>query len=182
MLQHRLLAVAILVALAGCASEAPRTTSSGGRAEALHRAAECIRQHGIPKFKDPVLSANGQVYTDVRAMEDKEEAVVQGARRACQSVISAANWNPDQQPPAPPALVAAGVKAAQCMRQHGLPHYADPTADSPYVPGHGFGIPPAALPAGADKRTPVVHQAMQACRALLDAQIQASAMERLAGQ
>jgi hypothetical protein len=38
------------------------------------------------------------------------------------------------------------------------------------------------LPPGADKRTPIVQQALQACRAVLDAEIRASTMDQLVGR
>jgi hypothetical protein len=181
------LAVAALIALAGCSSGGRAPAAAGGavagnRTAALHRAADCVRQHGIPAFHDPAVGANGQVFTDTRPLEDAGDTVLRAARQACQSLISAANWNPDQQPPAPPALVAAGARAAQCMRQHGLPNFKDPTANSVYTPGHGFGIEPDDLPAGADKETPIVAQAATACRTLLDAERVASTLDQLAGK
>jgi hypothetical protein len=38
------------------------------------------------------------------------------------------------------------------------------------------------LPPGADKRSPVVQHAMRTCRSLLDAEIDASKLSKLAGQ
>ncbi len=180
----RALAVpALLLALAGCAHAAPATSHGGGdRAVALHRAADCVRTHGVPDFHDPTVGADGQVFTDTRPLENASDATIEAVRRACQSLADAANWNPEQQPPAPAALVAAGVKAAQCLRQHGLPNVHDPTANTEYTPGHGFGMQASDLPPGADKRTPVVQQAMQACRAELDAEIDASTLDHLAGR
>jgi hypothetical protein len=176
-----LLAVA---ALAGCAQNSPPAAGGGNSADrvaALHTAAQCLRQHGITNFADPVLGANGQVFTDARPLENAGDAA-QAAATACRSQLGAANWNPDQQPPAPPELVAAGVKAAQCMRQHGLTTYHDPTANTPYTPGHGFGIQAQDLPPGADKGTPTVQTALQSCRPLLDAEIDASRLDHLAGK
>src|SRR4051812_23597710 len=37
---------------------------SAARRAKLHAAANCIRQHGLPKYQDPVLTADGYVYTD----------------------------------------------------------------------------------------------------------------------
>jgi hypothetical protein len=176
---------AALAVAAGC-SAAPVSTSTGApagdRAAALHRAADCVRHHGIPGFTDPVVGADGQVFTDTRSLDNASDATKEAARRACQSLISAANWNPAVQAPAPPALVAAGARAAACLRQHGLPNMKDPTATTQYTPGHGFGMSADELPPGADKATPVVQQAMQACRALLDAEIDASSLDHLAGR
>jgi hypothetical protein len=42
----------------------PGQGPASSRAAALHAAAQCIRQHGIPAYADPVLTAGGQVYSD----------------------------------------------------------------------------------------------------------------------
>ncbi len=178
-------ALLALAALAGCSSpDSPAaTTGSGDRAAKLHDAAECLRQHGVENFHDPVLGANGQVFTDTRALEEKKpETTVSTAMTACRDKINAANWKPDQLPPAPAALVAAGVKSAQCMRAHGLPNVKDPTANSIYTPGHGFGVTADELPPGVDKRSPVLQQAIEACRSVLDAETRASSLDQLAGK
>jgi hypothetical protein len=179
-----LLAVA---ALAGCSNQqqgAAPPAASGDRIAKLHAAAECLRQHGISNFADPVLGASGQVFTDLRGLEsaDVTEGTVEAALNACRDQLGAASWNPNELPPAPAALVAAGVRGAQCMREHGLPNFQDPTANSPYTPGHGFGMRPEDLPPGADKGTPSVQSALTACRSILDAEIAASRLDQLAGK
>jgi hypothetical protein len=177
-------ALLALAVLAGCASpDSPEATGTDDRTAKLHEAAECLRQHGVENFSDPVLGANGQVFTDTRALEEKRpETTVSSAKAACRDKINAANWNPDQQPPAPAALVAAGVKSAQCLRAHGLPNVKDPTASSVYTPGHGFGLRPEELPPGVDKRSPIMRQALDACRTILDAENTASSLDQLAGK
>src|SRR5690349_9333564 len=120
-----------VAALAGCSQNADSPPAAGGgssadRVAALRAAAECLRQHGITNFADPVLGANGQVFTDRRSLDEAEgrqRGAADAAASACRSQLGAASWNPDQQPPAPPELVAAGVKAAQCLRQHGMTTY-----------------------------------------------------------
>src|SRR5262249_14278960 len=63
-------AAVVALALAGCAAgqAAPAVPSLGAgtagaptRARALHLAGQCIRQHGIPAFPDPMLNSAGQV-------------------------------------------------------------------------------------------------------------------------
>jgi hypothetical protein len=189
--------IAGLVGLVGCGSSSPgRATvatvggsargtvapgAAGGasRAVALHAAADCVRQHGIPNFIDPTVSPDGHVYTDTRSLENADRGTQQAAQAACHDLIAAADWNPDEQPPAPPTLVEAGVKAAQCMRANGLPNYRDPTPDTPYTPGHGFGLRDDEIPAGG-KQSAGFKQAQQACGPLIAAEIEASRPERLA--
>jgi hypothetical protein len=177
-------ALLALAALAGCSSpDSPAAAGSDDRTAKLHDAAECLRQHGVGHFADPVLGANGQVFTDTRALEEKEpDTTVSTAMTACRDKINAANWNPEQVPPAPAALVAAGVESARCLRSHGLPNVKDPTASSVYTPGHGFGLRADELPPGADKRSPIIRQALDACRSILDAEAAASSLDQLAGK
>ncbi|MFL6124723.1 hypothetical protein [Actinophytocola sp.] len=177
-------ALLALAALAGCSNEpsTPAAAATGDRTAKLHAAAECLRQHGIHNFADPVLGANGQVFTDTRSLQRAADNTRQAAMTACRDALGAASWNPEQLPPAPAALVAAGVKSAQCLRAHGLPNVKDPTASSPYTPGHGFGLRADELPPGVDKRSPILRQALTACRSILDAETAASNLKQLAGK
>lgn len=192
-------AVAAVFAFSGCGSTPSSTgvatlgsgtggnASQPGRLQALHAAAECIRQHGIPDLQDPVLSPNGDVYTDIRSLENAPRTAVQAARDACKDLVSSADWNPEQQPPPPPPLIQAGVRVAQCLRAHGLPSYRDPTASSVFTPGHGFGITSDELPPdvvnfpGGAKASPVFQAAMHACSDVLQQEIDASNLSNLAG-
>jgi hypothetical protein len=154
------------------------SAGGGGNAAArLHAAAQCIRQHGIPSFADPVRSLNGAVYFDMRSIQDAPRSVLSAVRAACGALISRTGVDSQSEPPAPPQLVQAGVRAAECMRTHGLPSVQDPTSRTPYTPGHGFGMTAAEVPGG--KLGPGFQQAGHACRTLLDAEIRASTLPRL---
>ena len=165
---------------AGQGSAGQGSAGQGGaaRAAALHQAAQCIRQHGIPSYADPVLTSGGRVYSDSRSIQDAPQAALSAIQQACGALAASAGLSPADEPPAPPQLVQAGVRAAQCMRAHGLPNDADPSARTPYTPGHGFGMTASEVPAGG-KASPVFQRAAQACRALLDAEITASTLTSL---
>ena len=152
--------------------------TGGGRAAALHAAAQCIRQHGIPSYADPVLTSGGHIYSDSRSIEDAPDATINAVQQACGTLAARAGLNPGDEPPAPPQLVQAGVRAAECMRAHGLPNDQDPTPQTPYTPGHGFGMTASEIPAGG-KASPVYQRAAQACRSLLDTEIRASTLASL---
>jgi hypothetical protein len=152
--------------------------SSAGRRAKLHAAAECIRAHGAPRYQDPVLTADGYVYTDDVALRGLEQPQMTAIDTACHDLISAANFAMDDQGPPPPKMIAAGVKSAQCMRAHGLPDYPDPTVNSRFAPGKGFGLDGRSLPA-AGKRDPAVQRALQGCRSLLDAEAALSSLGNL---
>ena len=175
---------------AGCSSgtspaSVPRLSSASGghsaggnRAAELHAAAQCIRQHGVPGYADPVLTASGAVYSDRRSIQDASQSVLDTVQTACGSVLAQAQLNPMHEPPAPPQLVQAGVRAARCMRAHGLPNDADPTANTPYTPGHGFGLSAREVPAGG-KLSHSFQQAIHACQRLDAAEIRASTLSSL---
>jgi hypothetical protein len=165
-------------ALSQAARQGAQSQGSSARAAALHAAAQCIRQHGIPSYADPVLTAGGQVYTDSRSMQDAPQPVVDAVYHACSALAAQAGLNPSREPPAPPQLVEAGVRSAQCLRAHGLPNVKDPTAQSLYTPGHGFGFTAGEVPAGG-KLSPAYQGAAHACRSLLDAEIRASTLPSL---
>lgn len=152
--------------------------SGSARAAALHTAARCFREHGIPAYADPALTPDGTVYTDQRSLQNASAAALSAVRQACGGLAARAGLNPESEPPAPPRLVAAGVRAAQCLRAHGLVNDQDPNAQSPYTPGHGFGFTAGEIPAGG-KTSPAFQQATHACRGLLDAEIRASTLASL---
>jgi hypothetical protein len=166
----------------GSPSKGPRQPTSqltgSARAAALRAAAQCIRQHGVPSYADPVLTASGQVYSDSRSIQDASQAVLDAVQQACGTLAARAGLNPSYEPPAPPQLVEAGVRSDECLRAHGLPNVQDPTAQTPYTPGHGFGFTAGEMPAGG-KADPAYQAAAHACRALLDAEIRASTLASL---
>src|SRR5215831_20261746 len=83
--------------------------SGAARASVLHAAAQCIRQHGIPGYADPVLTPGGQVYSDSRSIQDASQSVFAAVLQACETLLTQANLSPGGEPPAPPQLVRAGV-------------------------------------------------------------------------
>ena len=163
----------------GASAQAESSQGSwAGRGAELHAAAQCIRQHGVPAYADPVLTASGQVYTDSRSLDDAPRSVWDTLQQACGALAARAGLSPDAEPPAPPQLIQAGVRSAECMRAHGLPNVHDPTAQSEYTPGHGFGLSSDEVPAGG-KASPGFQEATHACRAILDAEIRASTLASL---
>ena len=152
--------------------------SWAGRGAELHAAAQCIRQHGIPSYQDPVLTPSGLVYTDSRSFDDEPRPVWDAIQQACGTLAARAGLSPDAEPPAPPQLVQAGVRSAECLRAHGMTHVQDPDAQWPYTPGHGFGFTMSEVPPGG-KASPIFQHAAQACRSVLDAEIQASTLSSL---
>jgi hypothetical protein len=160
---------------------AAATGSSGHSSRAtIDAAVHCIRDHGIPGYQDPAITPDGTVYTDMRSFQDAPESAQQSVRRSCRALMASAHLDPVRQPPAPAALVRAGVKAARCARAHGLPAKRDPNASTPYTPGHGFGLSPGEVPEGG-KSSPGFQTMRQACKVELDAMMKASSLASLGG-
>ena len=151
---------------------------SASRAQALSAAAECIREHGIPGFADPVLTPGGVVYSDSRSIDDAPDSVNTAIQQACGPLLARAQFNPQYEPPAPPQLVQAGVASAECLRVNGMPNVADPSSHSSYTPGHGFGMTASEVPPGG-KQSPIFQHAIHACQAEVDAEIRASTLASL---
>jgi hypothetical protein len=169
---------------AGNGKSEPRATGAAGdnsdaRRHKLHDAADCVRKHGIPTYRDPVLTADGHVYTDARSYQDASDAALTAVDAACGVLMAAAQFTPTEQAPAPPKLVQAGVKVAQCLRAHGLTDVTDPTSTTMFTPGHGFGMTGTLPPGGKDN--PVVKAALDACRTQIKEETRLSSMESLAG-
>jgi hypothetical protein len=160
------------------ASRAAGGDGSAARRDRLHAAAECIRAHGAPHYQDPVLTAGGAVYTDAVSLRDLGETVLTAIDTACDALIHAADFSMSDQGPPPPRLIQAGVRSARCLRANGMPDVKDPTADSPFTPGKGFGLQPGELPAGG-KRNPAFARAVGACRAILDDEARLSSLGSL---
>jgi hypothetical protein len=151
--------------------------ATAARRTALHAAAECIRQHGAPRYQDPVLTANGQVYTDARTLHDSiDEDALADLETACGELIRAARFAPDDQAPPPPKVVQAGVKVAECLLANGLPNIKDPTSNSEFTPGHGFGHTQEEMPGGKDD---TFVRATEACKGPIDEENRLSSLGNL---
>jgi hypothetical protein len=125
-----------------------------------------------------VLTPSGLVYTDSRSFDDAPRSTWDAIQQACGTLATRAGLSPDGEPPAPPALVQAGVRNAECLRAHGLPHVQDPNAQTAYTPGHGFGFTMGEIPADG-KADPVFQRAIHACQAQNAAEIRASTLGSL---
>jgi hypothetical protein len=163
-------AAVVALALAGCApgQAAPAVPSLGGgtagapsQASALHLAGQCMRQHGIPGFPDPVLNSVGQVTFSKSQLVTVSKAVVSQALTACRVALDRAGIQAgrghDLGGKPSPAQLREIVAFARCMRAHGLTGLQDPN------PANGQ----ISLPPGVAKDSPVVLRASRACRSLL---------------
>ncbi len=167
--RRRPLAALTLIALAalisacgsGAAADTQTGTGSGGSDNTLANAqksvkfAECMRHNGVSQFPDPDASgkltidavANGSsVNTStpafkqaINACKDLEPAGFTGTKRSSQQ----------QQ---------AGLRFAQCIREHGVKDFPDPLPNGPLVDTNR--IPSSAEPGGMT----ILNAAMRSCR------------------
>jgi hypothetical protein len=158
--------IAVVVLVSACGSSGPTGSGSGsgssggGITTAAHekalKFAACMRNHGVSAFPDPPASgaftidgiANGSSL-------DTNSAAFTQAIRACKE-LEPAGFTGQK---ATPQQTNARLKFAQCMRNHGVPDFPDPTPNGPLIDTSR--IPSLA---GKDPRTdPAFNAATQKC-------------------
>ena len=157
-------ATAAAAVLAAACGGSPSSTGSGGSPNAGGSAnsqavaySRCVRAHGVPNFPDP--DSNGQIPKEaaVRALREVGDSRAKAATYACR------NLNPAGQ--GSPILTAQEqqdyLKAAACMRSHGITNFPDPT-----FPGGRVNL---SIPSGIDTRSRQFTQAAQTCTKLIPA-------------
>jgi hypothetical protein len=158
------MATAALLA-AACSSGGPSSTGSGGSANARGSAnsssavaySRCVRAHGVPNFPDP--DSNGQIPKEAaaRALREVSDSRAKAATNAC------ANLNPAGQ--GSPALTAQEqqdyLRAAACMRSHGITNFPDPT-----FPGGHVNL---SIPSSIDTQSRQFTRAAETCTKLIPA-------------
>jgi hypothetical protein len=155
------MAAVLLVAACG---GSPSSAGSGGSPNAGGSAnsqalaySRCVRSHGVPGFPDP--GSNGQIPKEavVRALRGVSDSRAKAATNAC------ANLNPAGQ--GGPTLTAQEqqdyLKAAACIRSHGITSFPDPT-----FPGGRVSL---SIPSSIDTKSRQFTQAAQICTKLIPA-------------
>lgn len=127
------------VATAGGGSAGP---SAGGGADGLSqqelaaRYGQCVRDNGLPDFPDPKINANGGVSQDVPPGTDPQK--IAAAQEKCRQ------WAPGGGEPTKldPERIEQLRELAQCMRDHGVPTFPDPTDQGIQANGNDSGLNP----------------------------------------
>ena len=158
-------AMAAAALLAAACGGSPSSTGSGGSPNAGRSAnsqavaySRCVRAHGVPDFPDP--DSNGQIPKEaaVSALREVGDSRAKAATYACR------NLNPAGQ--GSPTLTAQEqqdyLKAAACMRSHGITSFPDPT-----FPGGRANLP--TIPSSIDTKSRQFTQAAQTCTKLIPA-------------
>lgn len=126
--------------------------------DALHLVGECLRQHGLANFPDPVVATDGPAAghgilakTDLKSYPD---AVAQQAIAACGTAMTNANIDTGQRSSGiTQQELQARLALARCIRAHGVPNFPDPNPTTGDV----------TAPPGLNKNSPSILAAIQAC-------------------
>ncbi len=155
-----------LVLLATACGGSPSSTGSGsspnGGGSASDRSAlafaRCVRSHGVPNFPDPPPSFNGKFPGSSPQQLGVSESRMRAGTEACQNLLPAE--------PGPTPLTAQEqqdyLRAAACMRSHGITTFPDPVFSGG---GVSFPIPSSSI----DTRSPQFTRARQTCQRLIPA-------------
>jgi hypothetical protein len=121
----------------------------------------CIRAHGVPEFPDPQVSTNG---SEVSVKIGITPAIsgnphFKSAQQACRKLQPGGESGAGSGPQISPQEQSQYLKAAACIRSHGIPSFPDPTFS-----GGGVHVPKTA---GVDPHSPQVRAAEEACQSLI---------------
>jgi hypothetical protein len=151
-------AVALLAAACGSSpssSGGPSSPPAGGGSSAYlsHQLtfARCVRSHGVPNFPDP----DSRGVFPKTAIPGVSVSRLRAAEDACQ------NLAPAGQPPLTAQDQQDYLKAATCMRSHGITNFPDPTFS-----GGGVHL---SIPASIDTSSQLFNQARQTCEKFIPA-------------
>lgn len=161
-------AISCTIVIAACGSSNPPTSTTGSSTVAmLDKFSACMRDHGVSGFPDPSTTETPNSFGidgynfDLPTTMDTQSPAYESADKTCGSVLGGGSGTGSGGPDA--ALLAKARKAAlahaQCMREHGVPDYPDPT-----VTGSGHGIANSSGGgAGINPRSPAFQRAEISC-------------------
>lgn len=148
---------------AASGSDSPAGLGSGNPGAQALKFSECMRSHGVPDFPDPEVSGSGnnvQVRIHIGGPGggfNPNSSAFKSAQQACRKLL------PDGGPRAgsqmSPQEQSQYLKAAACMRSHGVPNLPDPTFS-------GGGVRER-LPSGVNPSSPRFKAAAHVCEALV---------------
>jgi hypothetical protein len=152
---------------AGVATVSTTTTagpSGGGSAKAtgLLAYASCMRSHGVPNFPDP--GGTGGIPKDevIRAFRAVSNAQTQAASNECAHLLPAGGSLSGQPTQAVPTRDQQDyLKAAACMRSHGITNFPDPVFS-----GGNVSFP---IPSTINSNSTQFSHARQTCQELIPA-------------
>jgi len=121
----------------------------------------CMRAHGVANFPDPRITTNGsEVRVAVRVTPGiTRNPLFESAQQACRKLLPGGGPGEGSTQQIGPQEQSQYLKAAACIRSHGVPRFPDPTFS-----GGGVHLPKAA---GVNPHSPQVRGAEEACQSLI---------------
>jgi len=158
-------AVSFAVAIAACGGSSSKPSGSSspyGPASSPAAVSRCMRANGVSGFPDPREGpgGGGVGFPGGLFVTSSGSMVVMGTPFSGPALIHAEKACEDYLPPGgPPPAVSASEKAAaianaECMREHGVPSFPDPTFSGPRLKV-GLG--------GVDQQSPAFKRAAATC-------------------
>jgi hypothetical protein len=129
MITRLLVAALAATSLVACGGEKPTSSGSNGTSpadakKAMLAYAKCVRAHGVD-MPDPVFEGNR---IQQRGPANVDRAKMRAADKACGSIRDSIR-PPEQSDAEQAEFKKAALKNAQCMRDHGIANFPDPTFD-----------------------------------------------------
>jgi hypothetical protein len=142
---------------AGSGSASSSAGSPGSQAVAY---SACMREHGVPNFPDPRISTSGnEVKVAMRVTPGiTGNPNFQSAQKACNKLLPNGGPGAEGNHQISPQEQSRYLKAAACIRTHGIPNFPDPTFS-----GGGVHVSQK----GLDPHSPQVRVAEEACQSLI---------------
>jgi hypothetical protein len=150
------------MALAACGSSGPSRGATGSLG--FIKFAQCMRTHGVPNLPDPSSGGGGIQIAPGSGLSPASPAF-KAAQQACAKLLP--GGGPVKQHVSKQRLQAM-VKTSECMRQHGVSGFPDPTLSPPsnigdYREAIGRGGVFLAIPKTIDTGSPVFKEAARVC-------------------
>ena len=155
-----------LVLLTAACGGSPSSTGSGDSPNAGGSAgppsalafSRCMRSHGVPNFPDPPPSFSGKFPGSSPQQLGVSESQIRAATVACRDLLPAVHG----QAPLTAQDQQDYLRAAACMRSHGITSFPDPVFS-----GGGVSLP--RIPSSIDTSSPQFTRARQICQRLIPA-------------
>jgi len=161
-------ALGCALAIVACGSSDP-TNSSGltgqSKLAGASAFARCMRSHGVSDFPDPKVTGNHIQILGANSGVNVRSPAFQSAQTSCKHLLP--GGGPGSAHPSAQDK-AQMLRLSQCMRQHGITGFPDPTLTPPSNPADYSGVLDRngvvlAIPTSINTRSPAFKQAATAC-------------------
>ncbi len=162
------LLLATLVACSGgfhpTASASPTAMSTADILAIGREAAQCMRDHGVANFPDPIIDNEGHLrLPDGPGGEAAKQALNNNpaAQAACEPILDRLGpYLARDKGAVTQEEMQNLLKLAQCIRENGIPEWPDPKSDGSF--------PLVGTPLETEGKSPRLRAAMQACKQYWD--------------